>query len=109
MSNYLKLAVLGSASTEGEDGWRDDTYFYIRPHIWTRIHGDKGGVVAARHLFSLGFLMRNKDGNQHRMPRSVLGQPKVYAVHRRILDEPSGPVVTTESVDAPEQGRQDLT
>ena len=74
-------------SSEDLDGWRDDTWIYIRPDIWSRIHGAEGALEAARLHNAANMLKTDKGGTlQLKMGRSVPGRPKVYAVNAGLLD-----------------------
>ena len=69
------------------DGWRDDTWIYIRPETWSRIHGAEGALEAAR-LHNAANMLKTDKGEtlQLKMGRSVPGRPKVYAVSAGVLE-----------------------
>tara|TARA_R110002049_G_scaffold306015_1_gene503773 strand:- start:241 stop:2025 length:1785 start_codon:yes stop_codon:yes gene_type:complete len=69
------------------DGWRDDTWIYIRPETWSRIHGAEGALEAAR-LHNAANMLKTDKGEtlQLKMSRSVPGRPKAYAVSAGVLN-----------------------
>jgi len=69
------------------DGWRNDTWIYIRPDTWSRIHGAERALEAAR-LHNAANMLKTDKGEtlQLKMGRSIAGRPKVYAVSARVLD-----------------------
>ena len=80
------FAALGPI--ESVSGWRDDSFFYIRPDAWTQIHGADEAQGAARLHEAAGFLRTDRGKTlQLRLGRDIPGRPKVYAVSVALLKE----------------------
>ena len=59
------------------------------PDTWERIHGEHF-LEAARLHRGANLLKFNMGHHQCRMPRVVLGQPRVYAISAKILGATDG-------------------
>lgn len=77
--NLGRFAELGS-DVKAIDGWRDESWIYIRPECWRNIHAGSDPSEMAR-LHRTAGLLRTQKGNtlQFRMNREV-GRARVYAV-----------------------------
>lgn len=78
LERFLPLCASGG---DPVDGWRDDSWVYIRPECWKTIHDAKDPMEAARLHQTTGLLRTQRGGGlQFRMGRDVPDRPRVYAV-----------------------------
>jgi putative DNA primase/helicase len=84
--NLERFFVLGTSGGDPLDGWRDDSWVYIRPECWKIIHADEDPVEIARLHQAAGMLKTPKGGGlQFRMARRIPDRPRVYAVRVSVL------------------------
>lgn len=84
--NNHRFSEVDAGTHRPGDGWKDQSWFYILPNAWRRIHGEAEAPEAARIHNRQGLLKTQANGGyKYRMPRSISGRPKVYAVAASIL------------------------
>ena len=67
-------------------GWRDGAFFYIAPDVWRQeVHSGADPTRAARHMQQAGFLEAEGSHLARKLPRSVEGRPRAYAIPVSIL------------------------
>lgn len=67
-------------------GWCDASTYYIATDAWRKIHEGADPARAARYVHEAGFLKQGEGRNlQFRMPRTIEGRPRVYAVRADIM------------------------
>lgn len=84
--NLDRFCTLGTNDHHPVDGWRDETWFYIRRECWKRMHGENDPGEMAR-LHSEGGVLKTQSagGFQFRMGRDIPERPRVYAIRATAL------------------------
>jgi len=85
-----RFQTIGTEDNHPVDGWRNEYWIYIRTECWQKIHAPNDPVEMARLHAEGGFLKTQKGGGfQVRMPRSIEGRPRVYAINASKLLGPA--------------------